>query len=346
MLAQLSLHEGQSVKNIPAPVQEMFRFLSDMQATFRGEKHGVVGHWQYSSSHYAGDPVKGAALWESFLNSPNDYYLLPNEIRLIQEKAGYLLSNIEGPTVVVDFGQGPAQSVQNKTVPVMRHLKNIAAYCPIDMCKDYILEASDVINREWPNLPLKGYHVNYFHDRIKIPKTGKPLGLFFGGTLGNVDGHPDNGLPENVIIEHLRTMKEILGENAFFIMANDTNQDEISILQSYKHKLQMAFGSNLMYRIKRDLPVYGNFDPEAWHYEPVWHAQTYQICHTVVCDKDQSFLLGNERFNIRRGESFILNNSYKFPTEKIKEWSAKAGFLHRQHVMDHENRMALHVLTT
>lgn len=343
MLAQLSLHEGHSVRNIPAHAYEMLRFLSDIQATFRYEKHGVVGQWQYSSSLNKNDPVRGAALWEEFLKAPNNYYLLPNEIRLIQERVGQLLSGIDNPVVLVDFGQGPAQTVLNKTVPIMRHLSAIAAYCPLDTCKDYIIEAGEIVSRERPGIRIDGYHVDYYRDEFEIPKIAPALGLFFGGTIGNVSGHPNDGLPEAQIVSYLRRIKRILGNNAYLIMTNDTNQDETSILQSYCHEMQIAFGSNLMHRIKRDLPISGGFNPESWHYEPVWHAENHQLCHTIVCDQAQKFMLGKEKFNIEIGERFILNNSFKFPVEKIIEWAKKVGFESQKRFMDHENRQAIYL---
>ncbi len=343
-IAKLSIYQGRSLRSIPVLAHEMLRFLSDVQATFRGEKHGVVGHWQYSSSQYDGDPVCGAQLWEEFLKTTSDYYLLSNEIRLIEENAKKLLDGIQEPVVLVDFGQGPAQAVRNKTVPIMRQLKNIVAYCPLDTCEDYIYEAGEIIAQERPDLPVHGYHVDYLKDEIKIPKSKSAIGLFFGGTIGNVAGHPHDGLPEDLIISQMHTFKNILGENSSMIMTNDTNQDEASILQSYNHQMQVAFGSNLMHRIKRDLPVYGNFDPTAWHYEPIWHAKNHQLCHTIICDKSQNFLLGNERFNIKAGEKFILNNSFKFPVEKIKLWSEAAGFSVQDHFTDDQSRQAVYLL--
>lgn len=58
---------------------------------------------------------------------------------------------------------------------------------------------------------------------------------------------------------------------------------------SYKWPL----GQTLYNRIKRDLPIYGSFDPDAVNgiYGFIWYPKTYQSCHTVICDRDQTFLL-------------------------------------------------------
>ncbi len=344
---QLQLIEGNSVRVPLTLTDEKARFLADMQATLRGEKHGVAGPWQYSSSHHPDDPVRGAFLWEAFLKAAdNHYYALMNETHLIGGRSHELIEDTKSPILLADFGPGPKQTVINKTLPVKRHFKNVVGYASIDHCLDFVTGSCEVVEQDQPGMPLYGYHVDYLYDEIQLPEGSRKVGLFFGGTIANFEGHPNDGLPGERAIALLRRIREILGEDGTLLITNDTNQDEASVLLSYLHPLQVAFGSNIMHRVKRDLPVYGDFDPEAWRYEPVWHAKSHQLCHTVICERDQSFWLGNERFNIKAGERFILNNSFKYPVAKMKEWAHAAGFGTHRHIMDHENRQALHLMAS
>lgn len=323
---------------------EQFRFLHKMQATFRGEAHGVVGDLQYTTSIDQSDPVQGANLWEAFLKVSKDYYPLPNEIKLIRTKAGRLIQDKKSPVFIVDFGPGPKQAVLNKTIPIMRHFGNAAGYAAIDGCMDYVVSSCNVVGKKHASVPLYGYQADYLEDDINLPEGTRKIGLFFGGTIANFEGHPTQGLPAERVIALLKRMRELLGSDGSLFITNDSNQDEESILSSYLHPLQIAFGSNLMHRVKRDLPVSKGFDPCAWRYEPVWHAANHQLCHTVVCERTQDFWLGEEYFKINVGERFILNNSFKYPVSKIKEWAHEAGFNSHQHVMDHQNRQALHLM--
>ncbi len=344
MTVQLNTLEERQENVSPVLDTETKQFLSDMQATLRGERHGIIGPWQYSSSHSNKDPVRGAYLWETFLKASLDYYPLPNETRLIQSRAGDLIQDKSTPVVLVDIGPGSTQAVINKTIPVKRHFENVVMYCPVDKCEDYLISSANVLNDEQQGIPIKAYHVDYTQDEINIPHKGRVVALFFGGTIGNFEGHPNEGLPEDKVVEYLKSVKKIIGSDGTLMITHDANQDETSILRSYLHPLQVAFGSNIMHRVKRDLPVYGDFDPDAWHYEPVWHEKNHQLCHTILCDRDQTFWLGQERFKIHAGERFILNNSFKYPVHKMKEWASLAGFGEQAHVMDHQGRQALHAL--
>jgi uncharacterized SAM-dependent methyltransferase len=319
-------------------------FLAAVKATLRHERHGILGPWQYSDSNFSGDPVRGALLWEGFLKSSKDYYPLQNEVRLIHENAARLLKRQKRPVILVDFGPGPRQAVLDKTIPIARIFKDVAGYCPVDISRDYLISACEVVHRENPDILFKAFNMDFFGEDIPLPAGHARLGLFFGSSISNLEGNPEDGIPEEEIIRQLSHLHRVLGEDGALLMAYDANQDEASILQSYLHELQKAFGVNVMHRIKRDLPIHGDFDPYAWKYEPVWHEKTHQLCHTVICERDQSFWLDDERFDIKAGERFILNNSYKYPVQKMREWGEKAGFSRQSHVMDHQNREALHLM--
>ena len=335
---------GSAALKLPPQTAQTTDFLEAVKATLRHERHGILGAWQYSDSHYEGDPVHGASLWEAFLKASLDYYPLRSEIELIQHHAGRLLNPQREPVVLVDFGPGPRQAVFDKTVPIARLFKSVAAYCPIDISRDYLLAVCQTLHAENPSIPMQAFNLDFFADDIPLPEGPARLGLFFGSSISNIEGSPTDGLPEDEIVRQLARLRIALGPRGALLMAYDANQDKDSIMRSYLHPLQIAFGSNIMHRIKRDLPVYGDFEPEAWRYEPVWHAATHQLCHTVVCERDQTFWLDNERFSIKAGERFILNNSYKYPVQKMQEWGARAGFAHQDCVMDSDNREALHLM--
>ncbi len=341
---QLSVVQGASIASNPT-LNENTLFLSDMQALFRKERHGHVGAWQYSDNEGAHDPVRGAILWEAFLKASKDYYPLHTEIELIRNKAGLLIGKRVNPVWLTDFGPGPPQTVRLKTLPIKKHFQHVVGYSPIDLSETYLHEASQVVFEDQPNISLKAFHADYFTDYIQLPKGNHtPFGLFFGSTISNFEGRPEDGMPTDAIINQLVRLKEILGNGGELMMAYDANQDEQSILSSYMHELQMEFGRNIMHRVVRDLPVYGNFYPDAWRYEPQWHAQTHQLCHTIICEKDMDFWLGDEHFKPKAGESFILNNSFKYPVEKMNEWSQQAGWGTQHHEMDAKNRVALQLM--
>jgi len=341
-LPQLSVVHGESLSS-QISIDENALFLSDMQSLFGKERFAHVGSWQYSDSESANDPVKGAFLWENFLKATKNYYPLSGGIELIKDKSGLLIGNRTEPTWIADFGCGSEKATTGKVIPVKRHFKNVTGYSPIDKSHTFLVEASTAIEQDQSGIPIKAFQADYAQDEIQLP-NGKNFGIFFGSTISNIEGRPEDGMPIDEIISLMTKLKSVLGDDGELLMDYDANQDEQSILASYMHDLQIEFGRNIMQRVKRDLPVFGDFDANAWRYEPVWHEKTHQLCHTIVSERDMDFYLGDERFKIKAGEKFILNNSFKYPVEKMKEWCQEAGWNTQSHVMDNQNRMALQLM--
>lgn len=339
---QLAVVQGASISS-KLIIDENELFLSDMQALFRKERHGHVGAWQYSDRQTDNDPVRGAYLWESFLKATKDYYPLINSMKLIKDKSGLLIGQRDEPTWLSDFGCGSAKATRGKVIPIKQHFKNITGYSPIDRSHTFLIEASGAMDNEQKGISIKAFQADYVEDEIKLPH-GKNFGVFLGSTISNIEGHPQDGIPVEEIISLMAKLKEVLGDNSELLMDYDANQDEQSILASYMHELQMEFGRNIMHRVVRDLPVYGDFDPNAWRYDPVWHEKTHQLCHTIVSERNMDFYIGNERFKIMAGERFILNNSFKYPVEKMREWCQQAGWSTQSHVTDYQNRIALQLM--
>lgn len=330
----------------PESTTQKADFLFDMQATFRRERHGIAGSWQYSDSFHADDPVRGSVLWEAFLKASNDYYPLASEIDLIHNHAKSLIGHVDAPVALVDFGPGPRQAVSNKTLPIASLFDKVSRYCPIDKSQDYLIGAASAFGERFPQVPVEEIHADFFKDEISLPTDCQPFALFFGSSISNLEGCPEDGLPESEIVWQLSRLRRIIGDDGSLLMAYDANQDAQSILKSYNHPYQAAFGSNIVYRMQRELPISGNFKPESWHYEAVWHPKTHQLCHTLVCDEQQSFSLGKEHFSVGEGERFVLNNSFKYPIEKMQEWGMKAGFSRQRFIQDSSKREVLHLMQT
>ena len=146
------------------------------------------------------------------------------------------------------------------------------------------------------------------------------------GSIANIEGFAHDPIPVDRIARQLGIFASYLGIDGHLVITHDSNQDGADVIRSYTHPSHASFGANLMYRIARDLDVSGGFNPAAWVYRPVWHAEKSLLAHTVVATETQAFNLGGYSFIIRNGESFTLCNSYKYPVALFTEMTKKAGY--------------------
>ena len=321
-------------------------FLTDIRDLFEGRRSGHVGHWQYSDSLFPGDAVRGAALWEAFIRSTKDYYVLFNEIALIRENGAAIAHGLGPFSKVIEFGPGSREAMTNKTIPLLTQIRLApnAVYVPFDISDEFAKGASNTIVQAMPWLDTQTITGDYLEDPLPtIDRPGNTLGVFINN-LPNIASSDTGGIPADKVKTLLRRFSGMLGANSHLLVTYDSNQDERSIFAAYDHPLQRAFGSNLMHRIVRDLPVTRGFDPTAWRYEPIWKPENHQVCHTVFCEKAQAFRLGDNSYSIEKGQSFVLNNSFKYPSGLVEKLAKQAGFETINVVKDRQDRIAMHML--
>jgi len=344
-MAQNLLRSSVALKESSLFDKTRYAFLRDVQDLFRKERHGHLGPWHYSDNEGQSDPVKGALLWESFVDHSRKYYLLSQEVSLLNSRLKELIAPKGKDIFLIDFGPGSTKAVNLKTKPVINALGNVSAYCPIDCSQTFVEEACDVIGQSYPDISLHPLQADYYLEDVTLSKNYiSRFGIFLGGSISNIEGHPDNGIPNAKIVDYLAKFKTILGNNAEMLITYDSKQDEQSIIESYMHPAQTEFGRNIMRRIVRDLPIAGNFDPNAWIYEPLWHKKSHQLCHTVIAQADMSFLLGRENFKVKDGERFILDNSFKYPVEIMKDLMSEAGWTNVDCLQNDGESMVAHLV--
>jgi uncharacterized SAM-dependent methyltransferase len=318
-------------------------FANAAKATLSKRSVAVLGQYQYSHSEYSDDPVRGALYWERFIASTDAYYPIYKEGEIAQKYADDIARHVGDIDVLVDIGPGSEKAVTEKTLPILNAFSSASYYAPIDICEDYVSGAQDLVKARRPDIRMASNIIDYNHEQALLPK-GKKLAISFGSTVSNVPADERSPIPFDEVVKLLKTFGKVINGKGHLIITHDANNDEQSVVASYDHPDQRAFGSNVMYRIQRDLNVSGNFKPQAWKYDPVWHAEKHLLAHTIKATADQTFMIDDELFQIRKGDEFILNTSYKYPVDLFREMTLKAGFETVETYMDDENRMAMHLL--
>lgn len=321
-------------------------FFHDTLMWFKKKNDGHMGKWQYCDPKYDGDSAKGSILWEKWVKSPSSYYMLRSQACLIQKYAKAIL-NLTGPIdILIDLGPGEKEAVHSNTIPFVNNLTHsLKAYIPVDLCKSYVDDAKKIVRKAAPKAIGFPHTHDFLNNIINYPKSPHTLALCFGGIIGNYAGtqRTQDFLPK--LIGELEDIKRNLPLGGYIIIGLDANQDAFSLIDSYDHPFQAEFEINIMHRIKRDLFMHERgYNPNYWEYRVKWHANSFQICHLAHATKDQNFWMGNDYINIRAGEEFVIDNSFKFPVGIFQQAAIHAGYEPLASYLDDEKRMALHLL--
>ncbi len=329
---------------LPRPTFTDEKFSSDVLEFFSGVKAGHLGQWEYSEPKFSNDVVRGGELWRKFLREHiNDYYILPNEIRLIQETAFSVAECIGKSSVtVIELGPGSKESVYFKTIPMLKGFLNPQTYVAIDLVGSYLKDAKRIVSGLFDGCNTLGIQKDFFNESFCLPHYDTPVMIMFGGTLCNLSGFPNDGFSIKETIKILRNIRSLIGDGGYFVITQDTNQDPISIERAYQG--QGEFALNLMHRVLRDANVEGDFDPKAFEFKPRWFSKSYSLVHSYTVKRDMRFRINETPVELKENQVLYFNNSYKYPSELFKRVAAIAGFQSVRMFFDKDKRIALHVL--
>lgn len=308
---------------------------------------GNMGKWGYSSQTHKDDPVCGGVLWDLFVVLHPLYYPKRNQIPLIQNNLPWLRKIVGDVDTVVDFGCGGDEAIQNQAIPVIREFNRASThiaptYIPVDLCTSYVEGATIQVEQAFDgSVKVIPCEADYSKPIENIP-SGKKLGLFFGAST-NFDNFPEG------MKSLLASFKKAVGKGGHLVMAIDTNTDPESVKESYEHPLHHQQEINLIHRLKRDLSIKGNLDPDAWRYETDIEEFEYEghkvllASHVLVATRLQAFSIDDEHFTIRPGERFVADKSYKIPVSLMDILAQQEGYVPKGVVYDSQKRMAMPV---
>jgi uncharacterized SAM-dependent methyltransferase len=292
-----------------------------------------MGAYLYGQPRDAVDPVRGAELYRRVLAENKDYYVSSEEAELLQAKAADIAQIISGSKFLMDLGPGLPEAVRQKTVPLLNKIEGLKSYIPVDVNKDYLETARQVVQERLPGLPVSPIHADF----IRAPYVSamrRAAILFTGSTLANL-------LPEDAG-RLLWKLNFIIKRQGYLLVGQDENQEEPSLMRAYDHPLGGEFIRNVFCRIRRDLDL-RHFDPAAFAYRPEWRPESYTFAHVCVSLKAQEFEAGSRKIRIAEGQKFQATHSFKYPREHFQGYMLKYGFELVQRFAHEKGRMALYV---
>ena len=314
------------------------QFLIDAQNLFAEKQFGHMGNHRFSK--------EGLELWNKISQRAKKdgvYYIFSDEVSLIEKAAPELLSLLPHGLILIDNGPGTEEAMRDKLGNFIKKMNGkISAYVAIDAVPEIVKDARRFFQQEFPEIDFIGLENDFFQDQINLPLNGTKLSVVFGQTMFNLPVDPrEKELPHLMVVSMLRRLKSNISDDDFLLITQDCNRDKSDIVQSYK--VQNDIWMNVLQRIKVELPVSDEFDPNNFTFEPHWIEETNALSHTFVAKKSMQFSLGDQDYTIESGQRFYLHNSYKFPVETFLEWSKEAGLETVYSKQNEKRRIALHL---
>src|SRR4051812_23665770 len=126
---------------------------------------------------------RGSELFDEITRLP-EYYPTRCERAILAARAGAIVQR-SGADTLVELGSGTSEKTR-LLLDAMREQGVLARFVPFDVSKRTLHDAATAIENEYPGIDVQPVVGDFTLDLDTIPRQGRRLIAFLGGTIGNL----------------------------------------------------------------------------------------------------------------------------------------------------------------
>jgi L-histidine N-alpha-methyltransferase len=259
---------------------------------------------------------RGCELFDEITRLP-EYYPTRREREILAERSA-AIARITNADTLVELGSGTSDKTR-LLLDALTRAGTLRRFVGFDVAEPTLRDAADDLAREYPGIEIAGVVGDFERHLGHIPKGGRRLVAFLGGTIGNLD-------PEERATM-LATMADSLEPGDTFLLGTDLLKDRQRLVEAYDDAagVTAAFNLNVLAVINRELKAdfdldcfdhVARFDEEHERIEMRLRARGPQLVRIAELDLDVYF---------DDGEELRTEISTKFRRERVSEELRVAG---------------------
>lgn len=259
---------------------------------------------------------RGSQLFDDITQLP-EYYLTDTEMSIMLDNIDEIARCVGRQASLIEFGSGSSL----KTRVLLEHLKDLAAYVPVDISEDFLLDSARQIREEFPHidvLPVVADFTKPFD--LPSPKVmpRRNVTYFPGSTIGN--------FAYEGALELLRVMRHEAKDDGALLIGVDLQKDPKIIEAAYNDSAGVTaeFNVNVLRHLNRD---YGaDFDLDNFSHDARYDPEEGRIVIRLISSKKQLVHIGDVKIGFAAGESILTEYSHKYTLEGFADMARQAGF--------------------
>jgi L-histidine N-alpha-methyltransferase len=277
---------------------------------------------------------RGSQLFEEITRLP-EYYPTETELGIMRDNVGEIARLVGKQASLIEFGSGSSL----KTRILLEHLDELAAYVPVDISEDHLLESAQQIREEFPHLDVLPVVADFTQPfQLPSPKVMpvRNVVYFPGSTIGN--------FTHEAALDLLRVMHGEAGEDGALLVGVDLQKDPAIIERAYNDSAGVTaeFNRNMLRHLNREFDA--DFDLDAFAHSAEYNEEEGRIEIRLVSEQDQEFTLGDESFSIGKNEAILTEYSHKYTLEGFAAMAEATGFRVERVWMDAERLFSVQYL--
>ena len=258
----------------------------------------------------------GSGLFEEITALP-EYYLTSTELGIMHSRVDEIAAVVGPQASLIEFGSGSSV----KTRMLLEHLDELAAYVPVDISEEHLLESQRSIRAAFPHLEVLPVVADFTHPfSLPVPAT-MPLRnvvYFPGSTIGNFEYDDAADL--------LRVMHEEAGDGGALLIGVDLQKDPAVIHDAYNDSAGVTarFNLNMLRHLNREFG--SDFELGAFRHRATYDPDEGRVVIELVSTRQQTAHLGGATILLNKGETILTEYSHKYTLDGFAAMAGVAGF--------------------
>ncbi len=259
---------------------------------------------------------RGSRLFEEICRL-EEYYLTRTELGIMRAHGREMAEALGPDCMIIEYGSASGTKIR----PLLEHLRNPAAYVPVDISREHLLRAARELARDHPWLDVLPVHAD-FSQPFDLPpakrRVARRVAFFPGSTIGNFT-HKEAG-------EFLRRVARACGERGGLLIGVDLMKDAAILEAAYDDRSGVTrdFNLNILAHINRELGA--DFRLDRFLHRAFFRPELGRIEMHLVSTVAQIVRLGDAEIRFEKDESIHTENCHKYRLEDFAALAAEGGF--------------------
>jgi L-histidine N-alpha-methyltransferase len=259
---------------------------------------------------------RGSRLFEAICEQP-EYYPTRIEFGIMRTHIASITRAIGQGVAVIEFGSGSGA----KTRILLDSLRDIAAYIPVEISRNALMESAAQIYESYPHIEVLPVCAD-FSKAFELPRpkraASRNVVFFPGSTIGNFS-HAD-------AVDLMGVMRKEAGDDGQLLIGLDLVKSRNIVEPAYNDAAGATakFNLNLLSRMNRDHG--GDFHVDHFEHKAIYDEDENRIEMRLISMRKQTVRLAGKRIPFEEGEFIVTEHSHKYTQEGFESMAQKAGF--------------------
>lgn len=260
---------------------------------------------------------RGSALFDRITGLP-EYYPTRRETEILAGRAAEVADRCRAE-VLVELGSGSATKT-GLLLDALTATGTLGAYVPFDVSAEPLMASGEAIAGRHPGLSVRGLVGDFERHLHLVPRLGRQLVAFLGGTIGN--------LTPSRRERFLRQVRGIMSDGDHLLLGADLVKDRARLISAYDDAAGVTaeFNRNVLRVLNTQLGA--DFDVDGYDHVARWDEVNEWIEMRLRARRDHRVTLGRLDLEVgfRAGEEMRTEVSAKFRPERVTAELLAAGF--------------------